>query len=354
MHPHIYVNGRFLTQHRTGVERYAYEICNALRTLNVPFTVVCPCRPILSDYDIEGFHIEHYGIGASHFWEQCVLPFYFLGKKDYVVLGFTGLGSILVPHKVMTIHDLSFLYNPSWFSRAYYWYYKLMTPLAARTSSAIITVSEFSKSEILRYYSFIPKDKICVVYNACDASKFVASGESSSEPYVLAVSSIDPRKNLKVLIDAFSQNDMGCKLYIVGNRHRVFADEESSMTNSDNIVFLGRVGDEQLSNLYAHALCFVSSSLYEGFGLPLLEAMTSGCPVVCSDIPVYHEVCKDSAVYFNPLSPAELSDAVRSMISMTDTEREQMRQRMNVNLERFSWQNSAKKLLGMINYAFTP
>ena len=168
----IYINGRFLTQPMTGVERYAYNLCKAMARLHQPFTVVCPKAPIHQDYDVSDLTIVHYGIGNSHFWEQCVLPFFFIGKKDYMVLSFTGLGSILIRHKVMTVHDLSFLKNPSWYSRTYYWYYKFMTPLAVKTSQHILTVSEFSKSEILGFYPFLKAENISVVYNAIDRQLF--------------------------------------------------------------------------------------------------------------------------------------------------------------------------------------
>lgn len=347
----IYVNGRFLTQRRTGVERYAYELCNALRDMGVRFTLVCPKRPLAPDYDIRGFDIVKYGIGASHFWEQCVLPFYFVGKKDYLLLSFTGLGSILVPHKVMTIHDLSFLHNPKWFSSLYYHYYKLLTPLCVRTSKAVITVSQFSKSEILRFYPFLSPDCIHVIYNACDSSHFSSHRQSGDQqPYALAVSSIDPRKNIDLLVHAFSNPDIGAKLYVVGNHNRVFASTTGrDAPQSENVVFLGRVTDERLSQLYAGAVCYISSSLYEGFGLPLLEAMTSGCPVLCSDIPVYREVCADSAYYFDPESVLSLEQAFACVRNETLAERAALCAAMRRNLERFSWHTSACILVDLIS-----
>ena len=102
----IYINGRFLTQPMTGVERYAYNMCKAMAEQQLSFTIVCPQAPIQDCYDVNGLKIVHYGRGNSHFWEQCVLPFFFIGKKNYVVLSFTGLGSILIRRKIMTIHDL--------------------------------------------------------------------------------------------------------------------------------------------------------------------------------------------------------------------------------------------------------
>ena len=168
----IYINGRFLTQPMTGVERYAYNMCKAMAEQQLSFTIVCPKGTIQNCYDVSGLKIVHYGWGNSHLWEQCVLPFFFVGKKNYVVMSFTGLGSILVRNKMMTIHDLSFLENHNWFSKAYYWWYKIMTPLAVKTSRHILTVSEFSKREILRFYPFLKEQDITVVYNATDETLF--------------------------------------------------------------------------------------------------------------------------------------------------------------------------------------
>ena len=347
----IYINGRFLTQPMTGVERYAYNICKALAKLHQPFTVVCPKAPIHQDYDVSELNIVHYGISNSHFWEQCVLPFFFIGKKDYLVISFTGLGSILIRHKIMTIHDLAFLKNPAWYSRTYYWYYRLMTPLAVKTSQHILTVSEFSKSEILRFYPFLKGEKISVIYNAIDRQLFKPQASDlkpqTSDRIVLCVSSIDPRKNFVRLIKA-CQSLIGAKLYIVGKYNRVFSQQMELDITSDHIHFLGRVSDQELVRLYNQAECFVFPSLYEGFGLPPLEAMACGCPVLVSDIPVEREVCGDAALYFNPFEPSEILCTITQYLDDADVIKEKMRQKGYENIMRFSWEKSAKVLVKVI------
>ena len=344
----LYINGRFLTQPMTGVERYAYNICKAMARLRQPFTVVCPKAPIHQDYDVSDLTIVHYGIGNSHFWEQCVLPFFFIGKKDYFVLSFTGLGSILIRKKIMTVHDLSFLKNPSWYSRTYYWYYKFMTPLAVKTSQHILTVSEFSKNEILGFYPFLKAEKISVIYNAIDRQLFKPQTSDlkpqTSAPFVLCVSSIDPRKNFARLIEA-CQGLTGAKLYIVGKYNRVFSQQMALDATPDHIQFLGRVSDDELVRLYNQATCFVFPSLYEGFGLPPLEAMACGCPVLVSDIPVEREVCGDAALYFNPLDPHHILHTITQYLNDADVLKEKMRQKGFENIMRFSWEKSAESLM---------
>ena len=356
----LYINGRFLTQRMTGVERYAYNLCKAMAELHQPFTLICPQAPIQDCYDVSTLQIIHYGRGNSHFWEQCILPFFFIGKKNYVVLSFTGLGSILVRHKIMTIHDLSFLENPKWFSRPYYWWYKVMTPLAVRTSRHIITVSEFSKREIRRFYPFVKDQDITVIYNATDESLFrpLTQVAPPSERFALAVSSLDPRKNFNRLIEAF-QNIPDCMLYIVGAYNRVFesdrgqvpvstpSDKESDR-NLSPVRFLGRVSDEELVRLYNQAVCFIFPSLYEGFGLPPIEAMSCGCPVLVSDIPVLREVCGDAATYFDPYNPYAIRKAIQQFLT---THPSPNTHHPSPNTH-FSWTASAKTLISLLKEKF--
>jgi glycosyltransferase involved in cell wall biosynthesis len=347
----IYINGRFLTQPMTGVERYAYNICKAMARIQQPFTIVCPKATIHPDYDANDLTVVHYGIGNSHFWEQCVLPFFFLGKKNYILFSFTGLGSILIRHKVMTIHDLSFLANPSWFSKAYFWWYKLMTPLAVRTSLQIITVSEFSKKEILRYYPFVKEEFIHVVYNAVYKDKFYPLPEhpAPTERFALAVSSIDPRKNFYRLVQAF-ENIKDCKLYIVGKTNRVFNQCKGMVEEMSNVKYLGRVSDEELLKLYNQAVCFIFPSLYEGFGLPTLEAMACGCPVLLSDIEVHREVCANAGVYFNPQNVDNIRNTIEQFLKEDDTFRSSLIAKGYENMKRFSWGNSAQAVINLVRY----
>ena len=344
----IYINGRFLTQPMTGVERYAYSMCKAMARLQQPFTIVCPQAPIHKDYDVSGLTIVHYGIGNSHFWEQCVLPLFFLGKKDYLVLSFTGLGSVLIRHKVMTVHDLSFLYNRSWFSKAYYWWYRIMTPLAIKTSKHLITVSQFSKQEIMRFYPFIQEEQISVAYGAVDSTRFhrLSSVPATEHPFALAVSSIDPRKNFPMLVKAFKGIE-GCLLYIVGKQNHVFSQQNGLDEELPNVRFLGRVSDEELTRLYNQAVCFIFPSIYEGFGLPLLEAMTCGCPVLASDIPVFREVCGDAAIYFNPYDETSIRNAIAHFLSLNKEEQEKLQTAGYEHAQRYSWEQSARSIIDL-------
>ncbi len=347
----IYINGRFLLQTPTGVQRYAYEMCAALHKCGVDFTLICPKKGTIKEaYNISLFKIQRYGVGTSHLWEQLVLPFFFIGKKNYILINFTGLGSIAVPNKIMTIHDLSFLVCRQWFSQAYYYFYKPMTWMAAKTSKHLITVSQFSKQEIMRFYPFIKDDKISVIYGAVDSIRFhrTPSIPSSENPFALAVSSIDPRKNFSMLVKAFKGIE-GCQLYIVGKQNHVFSQQNGLNEDIPNVKFLGRVSDEELRRLYNQAVCFIFPSIYEGFGLPLLEAMTCGCPVLASDIPVFREVCGDAAIYFNPYDETSIRHSIDYFLSLANQEQEKLQTAGYERAQRFSWEQSARDIIDFIN-----
>lgn len=345
----IYINGRFLLSPQTGVERFAYELCKALVNIGVKFFLICPKNGELNAvYETEQFQIIRYGIGHSHLWEQLVLPTYFFFKSNYIVISFTGLGSVLTKHKIMTIHDLSFLENPSWFSKAYYFYYKMMTPLAAITSKKIITVSLFSKKQIIKNYNFINKKNIEVIYNATRFSvkESHKALQQRKKTYFLAVSSLDPRKNFSRLISAFEKSP-NLYLKVVGGKSRIhaFVKEQKQCAN---IEFIGRVSDSELVHLYENAKAFIFPSLYEGFGIPPIEAMALGCPVLASDIPVIKEVCNDAALYFNPLSVDSIIQTIEDFNLKDNKEIDTLVQKGYKNSQKYSWADSAQKLLSII------
>lgn len=340
----LYINARWLLDSPTGVQRYAYEMTRALHQQGAPIVLICPKHgEIRSDYHIDGMRVIRYGFGSSHIWEQLILPFFFIGKKDYLLIAFMGLGSILVPHKVMTIHDLSFLHCPTWFSKSYYAYYRIATPLAVRTSKAIITVSEFSKSEIIRFYPWLSPEHIHVIYNAVNTHQFCPSGQPH-DTYLLAVASLDPRKNLTRISHAHAGT--GIPFFLVGGSGRVFATERDTHTQMQ---LIGAVGSEQLVAYYQQAQGLVYVSLYEGFGLPPLEAMASDCPVLAADIPVLHEVCGDAAIYCDPTDENDIRRGILQLASLTEEERNDMIQKGRTNIRRFSWQQSAIKLMQLLN-----
>ena len=348
----IYINGRFLLQTQTGVNRFAYELCKALSKLNVSFALLCPPGRIQPCYDVSDFKIQVCGWGKSHVWEQIALPIYWNTiKGDKLLLNFTGLGPIAVKKKIMTIHDMGLWVTPEWYSKSYVALYKLLTPLSAKTSLKVLTVSNFSKREIVRLLNISPNN-IEIVYNAVPSFfnnkvKNENVQDGCSEKYILAVSSIDPRKNFERLVNAFSLlKNEDIKLYIVGGQNRIFNNKQN-VDGTDTIKWLGRISDEDLKRYYQNALAFIYPSLYEGFGIPAIEAMALDCPVIASDIPVMHEVCGNAAFYINPYSEKDIAQGIKDVL-LNENLREQIQREARKQLMSFSWEKSAKKLLSII------
>lgn len=341
----IYINGRFLTQKMTGVNRFAYELCKALNNCGLEFALVVRTKYIKNDYDISIFKIINWGFGKSHFWEQIILPFFFIFKRKYLLINFSGLGCLLLKNQIITIHDLSFLYNPEWFSKLYYNFYRLLTPFSAKRSVKILTVSEFSKSEIIKYFG-ISSEKIVVVYNA--VSNSFNEEEPSlnlNENYILAVSSLDPRKNFHNLIKAIKLIDFDVKLYIIGDKNHNF--KNLQIYESSSIKLLGRVDDSDLIDYYKNARLFIYPSFYEGFGLPPLEAISSGCCTIVSEIDVFKEVFGDAVGYFNPNNVAEIKKCIEDYY-FSETLRSNLKLNSYKLKSKYNWTKSANTLIAEI------
>ena len=336
----IVINGRFLTQRLTGIQRFAYEICRALRRIGMDYVIIAPSN-IAPEYMIDDLPVEKIGGKGSHFWEQVTLPCYM--QRHYQglpLLSLSGLSPIGYNHAVMTIHDVSYLLRPRAFSWLYTCYYRLMTPWAAKRAKRILTVSRFSKHELMRYYN-IADEKITVVYNAAQITALAPRKET--KPYLLAVGSLMPRKNIRRLSEAYStMQDADFDLYIAGAVDASFANADlETYAQAKGVHWLGHVSPDELNTYYRNATAYINPSLYEGFGIPLLEAMVQECPVIASDIPVFHEVCEEAAFYFNPLKPEEIQSAMRTV--MQD---KALRQRLieagQQRCRHFSWEASAR------------
>ena len=343
----IVINGRFLTQRITGVQRFAYEICRALRRIGVNFVILAPSDTI-SEYAIEDLPVKKIGGKGSHFWEQVTLPGYMHRHyRGLPLLSLSGLSPVGYNHTIMTIHDVSYLLRPRAYSWLYTLYYRIMTPLAAKRAKQILTVSQFSKHEIMHYYN-IADNKITVVYNAARTTALAPRKET--RPYLLVVGSLMPRKNIRRLIEAYStMPDADFDLLIAGITDASFADAGlDAFAHTRGVQWLGHVSPEKLNSLYRNATAYINPSLYEGFGIPLLEAMAQECPVLASDIPVFHEVCDAAACYFNPMKTEEIQSVMYS-ITHDEALRQQLIQAGRQRCRLFSWDASARTIRQLLD-----
>ena len=241
-------------------------------------------------------------------WEQLELPRYCNGQ---VLFTLSGGAPILHSRNVVTIHDAAVVASPTGYSSAYRVWHGNLCRRMARQAEHIFTVSNFSKSEIVKWYRAAP-EKISVTYLGSDHFSSLAADPSALErfgisgEFVLAASVHNPNKNFDRVVQAICHhNKSGIPLVIAGGRDcRVYRE---SMRSLDGVRALGYVSDPELKALYENAACFVFASLYEGFGLPPLEAMASGCPVVVSRAASLPELFNGAAFFCDPYDPEDIA-----------------------------------------------
>lgn len=270
---------------------------------------------------------------------------------------------------VVTIHDLILINFPtirsSTLSPLFYWIkflaYKIVIKSAISRSSRIIAVSNFTKSDILKNYGFIPEEKITVTYEACEDFCMLSPNKDKEillrygieKPYIMYVGNAYPHKNLERLILAFKlvrkkKDDL--KLVLVGKKDYFYSrlEDMAKKENIGSVIFVGYALDYELDTLFHNASAYVFPSLYEGFGLPPLEAMAKGTPVVSSDHPCMKEILGDSAYYFDGKSISDISRSVSAVL-----EDEKLKNDLTVRgyerIRRYSWKKMAKETLAVYN-----
>lgn len=343
------VNGRFLTQKPTGVHRFAFEMCNKLHELEVDFYVAVP-KEINLDYKFN-FKTVVCGSMDSHLWEQISLPRYLKQQGNPLLVSFSGCGPLNYSNQIITIHDVSHERHPEWFSKNYCRFYGYMMPRIGKKAHAIITVSEFSKREIEETLQIVA-EKIYVIncsipsYHKVD--NILNEPTKDAESYIVSVSSMDPRKNFIRLVEAFSNiEDKSIKLYIVGMQFKAFNTPDMQKLISENVILTGYLDDESLQKMYKNALFSVYPSLYEGFGIPPLESMSYGCPVIVSDIPALREINEDAALYTNPLNVADMSSKMDLLIRDIQL-RKTLSEKGRLQVQKYSWDKSAQQVLELV------
>ena len=343
----VIINSRFLTQKITGTQRFAIEIALQLRKL-IPHVVFVSPKNILYPKIANELNVKTIGVNKGHLWEQLDLPVYLKRNSNTLLVNLVNTATLIYRNQIITIHDLAFLRHPEWFSKKFYLFYKFLIPEIIRKAKKIITVSNFSKTEIINLLK-IPSQKVEVIYNGV-SKKFFYNPLIKKENIILAVSSLDPRKNFKNLILAFKKLKLkNYKLLIVGSKNKIFSNQaiEQLIKETPNIEFTGYVSDEELVNLYQRAKLFVYPSLYEGFGLPPLEAMACGTPVVVSNVASLPEVCGDAAYYVNPYDVNDIARGIEAVLKDENLQKELILKGLE-RVKLFSWEESAKKVMKII------
>jgi glycosyltransferase involved in cell wall biosynthesis len=304
------INGRFLTQRMTGVQRYAYEIVDALdRILAHPNDGMdVPAMRLAVPPGIEALpSLNRLGIfqtrfGSGHLWDQLVLPFY----AGAGVLSLGNIGPLLARNHIVCIHDANTFILPESYSRAFGVAYRKLLPLLGARVDRVATVSRFS-ADMLAKYGICREDKIFIAPNGHEHVLRWDAGRAKipvlsdlKRPYILLLGSLAKHKNIEIILrQAEALDEAGIEIIVAGGGANVFAANAPTISRP-NIHQVGFVGDDDLAALYERALCLVFPSTTEGFGIPPLEAMALGCPVISSNAASLKEVGGDAVIYVGP------------------------------------------------------
>jgi glycosyltransferase involved in cell wall biosynthesis len=356
----IGLDAHMVGSHETGNETYVVGLLGGLSELQ-------------DDFEVDVFHAgELAGLGSIQMrprrllsrspWLRLGIDLPFRSWSDHLdVLHVTYAAPVFSRCPiVLTVHDITFATNPEWFSARDLRVLSRAVPWSIRRAARVITVSEVCRQQIIERFG-VPPDRVVCVHNAAGPAAHAIDGEAASKelsalglnpnrPYVLSVGNLQPRKNLVRLIEAFgalSKGGVDIDLVVVGAEHyRAREVLDAAGEASSRVHFTGYVTDRQLAACYSLASVFALPALFEGFGIPALEAMTHGIPVVCSRAGALPEVCADAALYFDPTDLESITSALRRGLADGPL-RDELIRKGRARAAEFSWRESAARTLSV-------
>ncbi len=347
----VFINGRFATQKLTGVQRFATELTAALqKSATRPLSILVPPGGAAA---LPGAH--EIGRSQGQLWEQWDL---LRLRPPGILLNLGNTAPLCAGRQIVVIHDCGVFSTPEAYSRKFRLLYKFMHLALIRRGTPIVTVSEFSKSEILRHLparpgqvSVMPEGADHVARLGTDPGVLARHGLTPGN-FVLAVGTLSAHKNLASLQTLAARlAARNTPLVIAGQLgNNVFRADGTALLPHP-AQYIGRVTDAELKSLYQAASCFVFPSKYEGFGLPVAEAMACGCPVVAADIPVLRETFGSAALFCNPHDPGMIAATTTALLD-DPAQQNHLRNRGRQCVAAMTWARAATTLLDIINRTF--
>lgn len=353
----LFVNGRFLDQPLTGVQRYARELMARIDGLldqdpaGAGLEVVCLApRGATAPAGWKRIRLRQVGTHRGNLWEQVDLPSCLRGG---LLFSPANIGPAFHANQAVTLHDASVFAVPQAYSALFRAKYRFVFGQLARRARLVLTDSVFSQRELARHLHVDPA-RFAVVPLGGDHLQGVAADESvldanglRGQEYLLMVASRSPHKNVARLIEAVRRVKGGTRFVLVGGSFKGVFRDAGPEDLPAHVTRLGYVDDPGLKALYENAQGFIFPSLYEGFGLPVLEAMSCGCPVLCSRAASLPEVGGTAVEYFDPLDVDAIRHALERFVA-DPALRARMKAAGRLQAAGFSWERTARETLRRI------
>lgn len=334
----------------TGVQQYALKLSLYLKeNFDGEIEFLTP-NGIIHHQLAERLGARVIGNTNGFFWEQVELPFWLKKNGNPLLLNFGNVAPQYYSNQIITIHDLSTLEHPEWFSNKFSRAYKFILPGIAKSAKKIIAVSVFTKNRLIDFLNVDP-NKVEVIYNSVEPNEGIIR-HMEVNPYFLSIGSFSGRKNFLTLIKAFKQANLpNFALKIRGDVEDKYRDDDlgNVFMNNSSIHYIEPLNYQAYLELIANARALVNISLYEGFGMPNLEALSLGTPVICSDIEVFREICGEMATYVSPTNESQLAELLIQHSHKLCSEEEGLQ--LKTRAAMFSIESEGKKLLDLVSHS---
>ena len=349
---------RATDRQKTGTEHYSFQIIQELLKINSLFKI-----RLYSDKPIKGFtgNFDHRVIHFPRLWSQVRLAVEMIVHRPNLLFVPAHTIPIIHPRTVVTLHDLGFKYFPELYDPTELWYHNWSMNYAARHANHIIAVSEYTKEDLIKNYRIAP-DRITVIYHGWNRMLYhppdnteKAKNKQLYERYLYYLGRLERKKNYLQLLKSFVELK---KLYpdlklVVSGKPGVGYEETRKFINQidpkirHDIIELGYTPDDQVAKLMREALVFVFPSQFEGFGLPLIEAMASGTPVVATKLTSIPEIAKGAGLLVKSAEPVNLVPAIKKLIDNSKLRNDLIQHGLK-RANDFSWEKAGKQTMEVL------